>query len=68
MFWPTIARVLGITPEGSAGDVTSPRGSSIGSVWNIDTIKGMPIDVEVVSETRSEADGREYIEREVVYA
>jgi len=67
MFWPTIERVLGITPDRSVEGATSRGGSSIRSVWDIDTIKSMPLDVEVVSETRSEGDGKEYLEREVLY-
>ena len=37
------------------------------NVWDLQTIKTMPLDVEVVTETRSSREGKEYLEREVLY-
>jgi len=43
------------------------QGDSVPINWSLDRIKTMPLDVEVISETRSEALGKEYLEREILY-
>jgi len=37
------------------------------SVWDLSSIRTLPLDIEVLSETRSEAEGRQYLEREILY-